>query len=204
MNPLSPTFLQNDPDFIMSDNNNDYNNYNDEDYSMQSWGCGCLYSCDELANLLQGNLKNTSRSRYNPDHTTIKISVHNAKDNSWSKQESISVPRDGTLADLKKILENKYHIPSNQQVLVRPESTSPRVIPNYENRKLKEVDISHEGIKLWLEQDFSEEEILKSPQDTYLPRAFAEINRINNAIEITFTQSSDGQEHKLATKCWRA
>eukprot|EP01124_Arcella_intermedia_P006006 TRINITY_DN1351_c0_g1_i2.p2 TRINITY_DN1351_c0_g1~~TRINITY_DN1351_c0_g1_i2.p2 ORF type:complete len:522 (+),score=126.62 TRINITY_DN1351_c0_g1_i2:1779-3344(+) len=135
---------------------------------------------------------------YNPDFMTLKISVFDANNGSWSEHQLVPVPREATLGELKQIIETKFSIPLSEQLIVKQEYQSGKIIPDLNEKLLKDVDITHEGVKLMVEPRMSEEEKKTFNIEDNVCRALLEIDRANNALDIYFYEEG-GQEHKFST-----
>ena len=151
--------------------------------------------------MLESKEPGTEFPAYNPSHTNLKLIFYNHNNKSFETPQILSLDRDAKVKDLRNLLKDRFHIPPENQRLVR-ESISfygnpPWYIidnnPENDEFSLNDVKI-FDGSKLYLEhfdpQDSSKSiSPLSNETNTNVAEispSCAEIERTRNLIDIKF------------------
>jgi len=145
--------------------------------------------------LIETKNDNETFSPFSPDDLTLRFFCFNEATQEWSTENKlISVDRECIVRELKKKLEPIFGIPASEQIISREDVCSKldAAVLDNDNKGLKQDHRIFEGTKLWVER--------KQPESQGNPRAFAEITRIKNAIEIHFTNPGEDKfVHSIKT-----
>jgi ubiquitin C-terminal hydrolase len=133
-------------------------------------------------------------AQFNPDDLTLKFFTYNEAAKEWTTQHKIiSIDRECIVRDLKRKLEPLVGIPASELIISREDMCSPvdATTLDNDNKGLRQDLRIFEGTKIWVER---KQQDAQSP-----PRAFEEITRLKNAIEIQFTNPGE-EKHVHSVK----
>lgn len=124
---------------------------------------------------------------YDPRAMAVKVVCYLSESDSWSDAVDLFIDREGTLKYLKQYLTTvkglPYYLAEKQMCLVREDyGKQPGIVLHGEDRDLRWELRVNEGTKLYLEP--LPEDVPDVESTTWTPKAFAEIERTKNLIEL--------------------
>jgi ubiquitin C-terminal hydrolase len=136
---------------------------------------------------------------YDPRAMAVKVVCYLSESDSWSDALDLFIDREGTLKYLKQHLTQvkglPYYLNEKQMCLVREDyGKQPGIVLHGEDRDLRWELRVNEGTKLYLEP--LPEDVPDVESTTWTPKAFAEIERTKNLIELK-VKLPNKEIHKL-------